>query len=337
MFLSFPIIYFSKRLYVKTETNDESILINNSSLVHYFNKDNNLFENSKTKKKPNFCQILNRVICDKLLIFVMLGKIVLLSVNAILIFWLPDYLADVIEIIEPKDNLLIYIIMTICSSILGGVICHLVTYLMKGYECSYGLWILLIINIITTCAFVVVPYVKQWYLFVTCIMIYKIGISAIVPVINGIILTSMPVNCKAAAFTFLILGIQIFGISPSNPLYTSAYIYLKKEDKVFSMKNFTYFSVSSIIWLFIAAIIQCCFQKNNVNDDEKKQQLMNKSNNSKLNENLSNHITKGSIIDHENCHSTALLEADPNQSEEENIINLSDLKKNNSRIRRKNN
>lgn len=318
MFLSFPIIYFSKRLYVKTETNDESVLINNSSLVHYFNK-NNLFESSKTKKKQNFCQIFNKVICDKLLIFVMLGEIVLLSVNAILIFWLPDYLADVIEITRPNDYLLRYIMMTIFSPIIAGVICHLVTYLIKGYECSYGLMILLIINIITTCAFVVVPYVKQWYLFVTCIMIYKIGISAIVPMINGIILTSMPINCKAAAFTFLILGIQIFGISPSNPLYTSIYAYLKKEDKVFSMKNLTYFSVSSIICLFIAAIIQCCSLKNNVNDDEMKQQLMN------------------SINDHENCNSPAFLEADPNQSEEENIINLSDFKKNNSRIRRKNN
>lgn len=102
---------------------------------------------------------------------------------------------------------------------IGGMLCHLITLSIDGYESQTAFIILLIINLLSTYAFIAVPYVTERYYFVLFVMIYKIGNNTIVPILNGIILSSMPIEMKAISLTHSDLCNGFFNFGVTTPLY----------------------------------------------------------------------------------------------------------------------
>lgn len=316
-FISFPYFYFSDNLVAVEETKDNTTFVRRSSkIINVFNK-----KSEKAKSERGLCSKIVEVLCNKLFFFTTFARIVLLGLNSVLILWLPSYMDEVLNITNRRERLSIYATLLFCSPIIGGVLCHSITLSIDGYESQSAFVILLIINVLSTCAFVAVPYVTEWYYFALFVMIYKIGINTIVPILNGIILTSMPLELKAISFTISALSNVFFGFGFSAPLYGLIYSYTKVHSKTFALKCFTFSSIFSVFWLLIATItrhIQDAQAKSYRLSQTSKESMLRSDNESYNSSHVSNDLM--------NDEGQLQFDYESNNSDADVILNLVDFK-----------
>jgi MFS family permease len=155
----------------------------------------------------------------------------LLFVSTALTFWGTDYLVETMEF-DKGQVTYYFVIITITAPLMGVIVSSiLVQKLFGGYDKKHS--ILFVCCTLTISCFFIFPLYYINTLFVTvvdlwCLLFFG---GAAVPILQGIVVSSLPVNLKAAGNGFCNLLIFCIGFSGGPFFYGVLYDHMKDYDK----------------------------------------------------------------------------------------------------------
>ena len=225
--MMFPSKYFSAYLFVvKSKTGNgeevkvkiqkiptESLFETNESFVSLLEKDQTNTNNH------SICKIYKYILTNTVFINGLIIRAILYGINSSLHYWISDYIRNVLLI---NNNNLIFVSYTIIAIVgpLGGiVISSFINYWLGGYEHRHSVLILLILHIIASFCGIAIPFVNSLYSFSISVVLYLIFNSALLPILQGLIITSVPSNLKGIAYSIANLVTMLLTSGPAPVIY----------------------------------------------------------------------------------------------------------------------
>lgn len=216
----------------------------------------NVRESEVNERDINVCNKYWVIFSNPVYIFCLLARVVINSITPVLVFWIPSYLTDVIGYQNREIKLVCYLTMIVTFPFIGSFLGSYASAAVGGYGNKHSLVIVLIFNLISCLVFAPSFYVDQWYGFLVCCSLFQICGSAVLPTLNGIILSSIPGHLKAKGFAIANVVSLLFGSAPSPIIYGFINDKYKIIDKRFCMKAFVIYSFIGLIWIIIAVIFR---------------------------------------------------------------------------------
>jgi hypothetical protein len=168
----------------------------------------------------NFGKKLYKIIFNKFFLCCVFATMILLTSVTSFNFWIIEYIPSVLKISDEKYKLYTYLIITI-SGPLGGLITNIILSMILGQkENTYSPFLMFIIYLITVFAGNSITLIENNYiLFLISSIIYSMGASSIIPMIQGICLSSVSISLKGISFTLYNLIVHLFGKVPYSYVY----------------------------------------------------------------------------------------------------------------------
>jgi len=229
----FPILYFSSRVSIlqevkgneelnfvltksKTKKNEEIEIDRDSNIITMFG----IRTSNESTAGINFGKKLYKIIFNKFFLCCVFATMILLTSVTSFNFWIIEYIPSVLKISDEKYKLYTYLIITI-SGPLGGLITNIILSMILGQkENTYSPFLMFIIYLITVFAGNSITLIENNYiLFLISSIIYSMGASSIIPMIQGICLSSVSISLKGISFTLYNLIVHLFGEVPSSYVY----------------------------------------------------------------------------------------------------------------------
>ena len=229
----FPILYFSSRVSIlqevkgneelnfvltksKTKKNEEIEIDRDSNIITMFG----IRTSNESTAGINFGKKLYKIIFNKFFLCCVFATMILLTSVTSFNFWIIEYIPSVLKISDEKYKLYTYLIITI-SGPLGGLITNIILSMILGQkENTYSPFLMFIIYLITVFAGNSITLIENNYiLFLISSIIYSMGASSIIPMIQGICLSSVSISLKGISFTLYNLIVHLFGEVPSSYIY----------------------------------------------------------------------------------------------------------------------
>ena len=229
----FPILYFSSRVSIlqevkgneelnfvltksKTKKNEEIEIDRDSNIITMFG----IRTSNESTAGINFGKKLYKIIFNKFFLCCVFATMILLTSVTSFNFWIIEYIPSVLKISDEKYKLYTYLIITI-SGPLGGLITNIILSMILGQkENTYSPFLMFIIYLITVFAGNSITLIENNYiLFLISSIIYSMGASSVIPMIQGICLSSVSISLKGISFTLYNLIVHLFGEVPSSYVY----------------------------------------------------------------------------------------------------------------------
>ena len=236
----FPILYFSSRVSILHEVkgNEEFNLVLNKSKVNKKNeeieidRDSNIITmfgirtSNESTAGINFGSKICKIIFNKFFFCCVFATMILLTSVTSYNFWIIEYIPSVLKISDEKYKLYTYLIITIAGP-LGGLITNIILSMILGQkEITYSPFFMFLIYVITVIAGNSITLIENNYiLFLISCIIYSMGASSIIPMIQGICLSSVSISLKGISFPLYNLIVHLFGEVTSSYVYG----YLKEK------------------------------------------------------------------------------------------------------------
>ena len=270
----FPILYFSSRVSIlqevkgneelnfvltksKTKKNEEIEIDRDSNIITMFG----IRTSNESTAGINFGKKLYKIIFNKFFLCCVFATMILLTSVTSFNFWIIEYIPSVLKISDEKYKLYTYLIITI-SGPLGGLITNIILSMILGQkENTYSPFLMFIIYLITVFAGNSITLIENNYiLFLISSIIYSMGASSIIPMIQGICLSSVSISLKGISFTLYNLIVHLFGEVPSSYVYgylQEKYIEENKGNKSekFEKKAMSIMMMYTILGVFFAFFI----------------------------------------------------------------------------------
>lgn len=222
-----PSKYFSANLFVvKSKKGDgeevkvkiqkipiESLFETSESFVSLLDK------NQTDKKKQNTCTVYKNILTNTVFINGLTIRAILYGINSSLHYWISDYMRNVLLINNNKLIFISYTIIAIVGPLGGIVITSLVNYCLGGYEHRHSVLILFLLHIIASFCGIAIPFVGSLYPFSISVVLYLIFNSAALPILQGLIITSVAPNLKGIAYSIANLVTMLLTSGPAPVVY----------------------------------------------------------------------------------------------------------------------
>lgn len=231
----------------------------------------------------------------------------LLFISTAIIFWATDYFFNVLN--SGKENVLpMFILISLTGPVLGIIIGGaIVQKLAKGYEGKHSIFLCLIFGICAFSSTIPVSFVDNKYIFSVILWSVLFFGGAIVPNIQGIMISSLQPNLRAAGNSLSNILQNSLGFLPAPFVYGIIYDYTKSTQPKLAMIVILSYSIVGVIFIGIAMIFRYKyweeFKKRGLKNEEiekEKEDLLEKEDiddeNFQLiseNENEDNHESKG--------------------------------------------
>ena len=221
----FPILYFSSRVSIlqevkgneelnfvltksKTKKNEEIEIDRDSNIITMFG----IRTSNESTAGINFGSKICKIIFNKFFFCCVFATMILLTSVTSFNFWIIEYIPSVLKISDEKYKLYTYLIITI-SGPLGGLITNIILSMILGQkENTYSPFLMFIIYLITVFAGNSITLIENNYI------LFLIS-SSIIPMIQGICLSSVSISLKGISFTLYNLIVHLFGEVPSSYVY----------------------------------------------------------------------------------------------------------------------
>lgn len=266
MFL-IPNSYFSSKLVATSGKEGEQLRLSQARVVSIFN----VRESELNERDINFFNKYWVIFSNPVYIFALLARVVIHAMISMLVFWVPNYLSDVIKYQNREILLLCYVSMICCLPLVGSIMGSYASAAVGGYSNKHSLVIVLIFNLVACLCFYPSPYLDKWYGFLACCSLFQICGSAVIPNLNGIILSSIPGQLKAKGFAIANVAGLFLGTLPAPAVYGLLNDEYKSIDNRLSMRYFMIYSFVGLLWIIIAVIFRYRVEENNQKKEPFKQ------------------------------------------------------------------
>ena len=219
LFVSFtPGKYFSSKLYViKNEDGEEHVEKKKKDKVSIFEMRKSI--GNEKKEKSSFFKDLSIVIRNAVLINGILVRAILFGVNTALHFWISDYMRTVLLINDSLKILISYSIIAVSGPVGGVLASSIVSFFLGGYENKKSTLVLLGLHFITCLFGLAIPFMGNLYSFCSATAMYLVFSSAALPIVQGLIITSVAPKLKGTAFSIANLVTMVLTSGPAPYLY----------------------------------------------------------------------------------------------------------------------
>ena len=172
-----------------------------------------------------------------------------------------DYMEIVIGEKRAEPKLICFAIICLTSPTLGILTGSFLINYQGGYETRHSILICLISSIISGSFTIPATLATNLYMFTLFLWFVLFFGAAIVPPLNGIIMSSLPKELIGTANSIVIMVCNLFGFFPAPFLYAIIKdLYHKnrepKKQEEFAMKISLYYSMFGVLLLFIATIVR---------------------------------------------------------------------------------
>ena len=218
-----PSNYFSANLFV-TKPNDDlkhKLVLNakrssNVTEFQFISSTQDKAVAQQKEKKSTFFEDMKDIIINFVFINSVLVRAILFGVNTALHFWISDYMRSVLFVEDKRVIFVSYTIIAVSGPIGGVLASSIVSKFLGGYEHKNSAYVLLFLHCMTCCIGLFIPFMKQLYPFCFITTLYLVFSSSALPIVQGIIITSVSAKLKGTAFSIANL-VQILCTSGPAP------------------------------------------------------------------------------------------------------------------------
>lgn len=259
--------YFSNTLYPTKKINDnESTNTNKNSYTSFEDE----LENEPSKKKLRKGDILKdlcNLITNKLFIICLLSRCIIHGLNTCLHHWLADFIRTII----PNEK---QIKITICYSIicfagpLGGLITN--SFFKKwigSYESQKSSFSLIFLQLGASIFACSIAFMNTTIKITICSILFFFFNSSVLPLIQGVLITSVDKDLSTSAFSLSSISTQILTSGTAPLLY--GYIHEKYKNKY---PFLAMLATMSIHFIAVPLLIILAIIRNKKFDDEKEKE-----------------------------------------------------------------
>jgi len=224
----------------------------------------------------------------------------LLFISTAIIFWATDYFFNVLK--SGKENVLpVFILISLSGPVLGIIIGGaIVQKAAKGYEGKHSIFFCFIFGICAFSSTIPVSFVDNKYIFAVILWSVLFFGGAIIPNIQGIMISSLQPNLRAAGNSLSNILQNSLGFLPAPFVYGVIYEYSKSSQPKLAMIVVLSYSIVGVMFICISMIFRYKHW-----DEYRKRGILNE--NSNENEDL----IRGEFEDEENF----LLGSDDNDND----------------------
>lgn len=269
LYFSYPRIYFSSKLVaIRGKDGEDKLRPSEARVVSAFN----VRYSDMNERDVNIFRKYSIIFTNPVFIFTLIGRVVNLGTNIVLQFWMPNYMQEVIKDKNPLRALACYVFMISFCPCIGSFFGSYAVKYVGGYESKRASVVVIVFDLLACCLFAPVSYMNSWYGFLGCCVCLQLFGSAVVPSLNGIILSSIPGRLKAKGFAIANICSMLFGTIPSPVVYGFINDKMKKFDPRYAFRYFSMYVFFGLCSLIIAAI--CRY---NIEDQKEKEEPFNSS------------------------------------------------------------
>lgn len=215
--LSTPDKFFSSKLTVIKDLDDtEHVEQKEQRVVSIFQTRQSTKDE---KKKMTYCMEFKYIMRNPLFINGALGRSILLGVNTAFHYWISDYMKNAIHIENPHVIFWSYTLMNIGGPVGGVFAGSFIQYFFGGYENKHSASVLLATHFISCIFGMLIPFMEGLYSFCAMVLLYLIFNSSSLPMIQGIIITSVSTELKGTAFSIANLFTMMLTSGPAPVFY----------------------------------------------------------------------------------------------------------------------
>ena len=126
----YPSIYFSSKLVSVTQKEDKEVLRpSEARVVSIFN----IRESEVNERDINVFKKYSIIFTNKVYIFLLLARVVILSINAVFQFWIPNYVTEVLGYTNKKKKTILDCMMICLGPFSGSFFGSYLTAKVGGY------------------------------------------------------------------------------------------------------------------------------------------------------------------------------------------------------------
>ena len=217
-----PIRYFDSKLQVvKDPDGGEHVEVKKGkqeSKISVFEEKEDDLKGGK-KEAPSFFSDMKELFTNGTFLTSSWIRSVIYGVNTAFHFWIADYMRTVLDINSPSTIFFSYTIIALAGPI-GGVLCNaIINPWMGSYESSKSSYALLLLHL-AACVFgVAFPLFMGLYPFCVCCGLYLVFNSAMLSILQGVIVSSIPLRLKSTGFSLTNIVTMLVTSGPSPVLY----------------------------------------------------------------------------------------------------------------------
>ena len=254
----------SKNINKEYNSGDESNTHNNNTFERTDSKFQNIdLDMSKSKKRnSNCCMEVLHVIRQPIFLLCIFTLAVLFYILTVIQFQGTEYMMNALGATNLTQTLMCFAIICLTSPTLGILIGSSIINYQGGYETKNSILICLISSTLSAICTIPAPFMTNIYTFTLCLWLVLFFGGAIVPPLNGIIMSSIPRELVGTANSIVIMICNLFGYLPAPFLYGIIKdIYgqrneNEKNQEKYTMRISLWLSGLGVVFLLIATIVR---------------------------------------------------------------------------------
>ena len=214
-----PDKFFSSQItVVKDVNNTEHVEIKEQRVASIF-QIQQVSSNDASSSKRTYFNELNHILRNNLFLIGAFVRSILLGVNTAFHYWISDYMRNGLDINDSRVIFVSYTLMNIGGPIGGVLAGTFVNFFFGGYENRHSGTVLLVTHIISCVFGMLIPFMFTLYSFCGMTLMYLIFNSSALPMIQGIIITSVSAELKGTAFSIANLFTMALTSGPAPFFY----------------------------------------------------------------------------------------------------------------------
>ena len=254
LFVSFtPEKYFSSKLYVvKGDDGEERVEKKKKDKVSIFEMRKSI--NNEKKEQSTFFSDLAIIIKNPVFLMGIVVRAMLYGVNTALHFWISDYMRTALNINDSFQILISYSIIAVTGPLGGVLASSFVSFFLGGYEHRNSAFVLLGLHFISCIFGLAIPFMANLYSFCGATALYLIFNSAALPIIQGLIITSVAPKLKGTAFSIANLVTMLLTSGPAPYLYGMINDLYKEKFKGVGMLFIMVVACVGLVFIFVLSM-----------------------------------------------------------------------------------
>ncbi|MCQ2818342.1 MAG: MFS transporter [archaeon] len=250
MLMCYPSIYFSQKLVLGNK--EEVLSPSECGKASVFN----VRESLADERELGVCQKLKMLFTNPIYFCLLFTRLTIALINAGFVFGLYGYVGLNYPKAPKVPRTWVYSLTIITAGYVGSTIGGKLTKSVGGYENKKSFLVILVCDLLVGGFILPMALANNWILFSINFYGYMVFASAVLPNLNGLLLTSVPAPIKGKATTFAALMQTAFGGFLAPYAFGTISAYSADYDTRFVLKAFAAYAFLGSFFMLIGTIIR---------------------------------------------------------------------------------
>ena len=233
VFVSFtPEKYFSAKIIAYKDDNIKDNKRRDTLFIYRDNIDN---KQTHSNVGMNYFIQMYTILSNPVFITACCARAMMAGTNTALHFWISDYMRNALNINDGRVIFISYTIISIAGPLGGTLASTWTNFVLGGYENKHSQLALLFFHIVCCCFGISVVFMKGLYSFGITTMMFLVFSASALPIVYGIILTSVDPELKGMAYSIANFVTMALTSGPAPFLYGMVNDYYGDAHKNYGM------------------------------------------------------------------------------------------------------